>query len=261
MRFLFLGDIVGQPGFDAVRSNLPQIIEENRLDVVIANAENSSNGSGLSPYQFRELTRCGVDVVTMGDHIYRVKELIQCLEDTDQIVKPANFPRKAPGLRWTTTETAAGKLAVVSLIGRVYMKPCDCPFAAIDEVLEEIANQTRYILVDFHAEATGEKQTLGRYLDGRVTAVLGTHTHVTTADEMILPKKTAYQSDVGMCGSHESILGRSISNVIEASTTMIPKPFYVSNKDVQLHGTIVEADSEGSAVGIQRFIFKEENGD
>jgi len=253
MKFLFLGDVVGKPGYTGLRRELPRIREEHGLDAVIANAENASDGSGLMPRQFRRLIETGVDAITMGDHLYRRKEIIEILETSDRLVKPANFPATAPGRTWTIIDTPAGRLAIISLLGRTYMRPVDCPFAAVDLALEEIGKQASHILVDIHAEATGDKQLIGRHLDGRVTAVLGTHTHVPTADSCILPQGTAFQCDVGMCGPYESILGRSISKVLGSSTTFVPDCFYVATQDVRLCGAIIEADETGKATKIERF--------
>ena len=253
MKFLFLGDIVGKPGYSAIRTELPTIRAKLNLDAVVVNAENAADGSGLTPRQYRRLLESGVDVITMGDHVYRQKDLIETLKTSDQIVKPANFPKNSPGRSWTILETPAGRIAVISLLGRLYMRPVDCLFNAVDQALSEIGDQADVILVDIHAEATGDKQLIGRYLDGRVTAVIGTHTHVPTADSQILPGGTAFQCDVGMCGPYESILGRSISRVLESSTSFVPDTFYVATKDVRLSGAIVEADQQGRAMTIERF--------
>ncbi|MGB1927557.1 MAG: YmdB family metallophosphoesterase, partial [Rubripirellula sp.] len=159
----------------------------------------------------------------------------------------------SPGRTWTSIDTGYGKLAIISVLGRTFMRPVDCPFAAVDQALSEIGDQTPHILVDVHAEATSDKQLLARYLDGRVTAVLGTHTHVPTADASILPSRTAFQCDVGMCGPYESILGRSITKVLSSTTTFVPETFHVSMKDVRLSGAIIESDGEGKAISIERF--------
>ncbi|MEL6106251.1 MAG: TIGR00282 family metallophosphoesterase [Planctomycetota bacterium] len=254
MKILFLGDIVGKPGFSAVLQNTQRIRDELELDYVIANAENASDGSGLLPKQFDQLIDSGIDGVTLGDHIFRRKEIIPTLEKSDRIVKPANYPGLASGRRWTLIKRSGRRpLAIVSIMGRVYMRPVDCPFDALDEVLAEIEPHTDQILVDVHAEATSDKQCLGRYLDGRVTAVLGTHTHVPTADACVLPKRTAFQCDVGMCGPYESIIGRDIERVTHTTRTAEPCHFHVATGDVRLCGAIVESDSEGRATTIERF--------
>ncbi|KAA5540522.1 YmdB family metallophosphoesterase [Roseiconus nitratireducens] len=254
MKFLFLGDIVGKPGFNAVLQNTQHIREELDLDYVVANAENASDGSGLMPRQFDRLINGGIDGVTLGDHIFRRKEIIPTLEKSDRIVKPANYPGSAAGRRWTMiTRSGRPPLAIISIMGRVYMRPVDCPFDALDAVLEEIGTQTDHILVDVHAEATSDKQCLARYLDGKVTAVLGTHTHVPTADARVLPNRTAFQCDVGMCGPYESIIGRDIDRVTHTTRTAEPCHFHVATGDVRLCGAIVESDKHGRATSIERF--------
>ena len=199
MRILFIGDIVGKPGYTMICDNLNTIRSRHNVNVVIANAENSADGSGLTPKIYDKLIAAGVDGITLGDHIYRRKEIYSVLSSNSNIVKPANFPEDAPGQKLAIIGEAAGEqVAIVSLMGRVFMKPVDCPFQAADKILSQVPSTVRVILVDFHAEATSDKQLMGRYLDGRVTAVLGTHTHVPTADECILPGGTAFQCDVGM---------------------------------------------------------------
>lgn len=254
MKFLFLGDIVGKPGFSAVIQNVQRVREELELDYVVANAENTTDGSGLMPKQFETLIDSGIDGVTLGDHIFRRKEIIPTLAKSDRIVKPANYPAQASGRCWTLIKRSGRPpLAIVSIMGRVFMKPVDCPFDALDAVLEEIEPHTNQILVDVHAEATSDKQCIGRYLDGRVTAVLGTHTHVPTADTCLLPQQTAFQCDVGMCGPYESIIGRDIDRVTHTTRTAEPCHFHVATGDVRLCGAIVESDADGRAVHIERF--------
>ena len=253
MRFLFLGDIVGKPGYSAVLKQTNALRTEYQLDAVIANAENASDGSGLMPRQFQRLTAEGVDAITLGDHIYRRKEIVDTLESSDRIVKPANYPGQAPGRTWAIVPTSAGPLGIVSLLGRVYMRPVDCPFDAVDRVLAEIGDQARHVIVDIHAEATSDKQVLARYLDGKVTAVLGTHTHVPTADASVLPGGTAFQCDVGMCGPYQSIIGRDIDRVIQTTRTFEPCHFHVATRDVRLCGAVIEADENGKATSIERF--------
>lgn len=238
----------------AVVQNVQRIREELDLDYVIANAENAADGSGLMPKQFDQLIDSGIDGVTLGDHIFRRKEIIKSLQKSDRIVKPANYPDEAAGRRWTVIKRSGRPpLAIVSIMGRVFMRPVDCPFQALDDVLAEIEPHTDQILVDVHAEATSDKQCLARYLDGRVTAVLGTHTHVPTADAIVLPGLTAFQCDVGMCGPYESIIGRDIERVTHTTRTAEPCHFHVATGDVRLCGAIVESDGEGKAVSIERF--------
>ncbi|MEM6688436.1 MAG: TIGR00282 family metallophosphoesterase [Planctomycetota bacterium] len=259
MKFLLLGDVVGKPGYTAVLQNAKRLKKELSLDALIVNAENAADGSGLSPRQFQRLRDAGVDGVTMGDHLLKDKTLRTILESSNRIVKPANYPLATPGLSWMKLPTAAGPLAVISLVGRVMMKPVDCPFLGVDRILDQIEKEAsegpeiRHVLVDIHAEATSEKQAIARYLDGRVTAVLGTHTHVPTADARILPHGTAFQCDVGMTGPYESIIGRSIERILHTTLTMEPTHFHVATGDVRLCGAIVEANENGQATLITRF--------
>lgn len=259
MRILLIGDIVGSPGLKLVTSALAALRKREKLDLVIANAENAADGSGLSPAQYRKLIAAGVDCVTLGDHIYRRSEIGGVLASERNIVKPANYPAQAPGKPWTVVPAANGtSVAVISLLGRVFMRPVDCPWTAIDRVLAEIPGEVKVRIVDFHAEATSDKQLMGRYLDGKVTAVLGTHTHVTTADEQVFPGGTAFQCDVGMTGPHESILGRRIDRVLETTVTFQPTHFEVASGDLRLSGTIVEADpATGQATAIRRLVVTE----
>ena len=254
LKILFLGDIVGKPGYSAVLQNVARVRDEMELDYVVANAENAADGSGLMPKQFDQLIDSGIDAVTLGDHIYKRKEILSSLQKSDRIVRPANYPDSSTGRRWTTIKRGGrAPLGIISVMGRVFMRPVDCPFAALDQVLEEMSGQCEHILVDVHAEATSDKQVLARYLDGKVTAVLGTHTHVPTADATVLPRGTAFQCDVGMSGPYESIIGRDIERVTHTTRTAEPCHFHVATGDVRLCGAIVTADSEGRAIGIERF--------
>lgn len=253
VRILFLGDLVGKPGYSGVLKHAPALREELGLDALVVNAENASDGSGLMPRQHGRLLACGVDAITLGDHIYRCNDLIPTLQTSHRIVKPANYPAAAAGRPWTVVETPKGPLGVISILGRVYMRHVDCPFDALDRVLEEISGAAQHVLVDVHAEATSDKQLIARYLDGKVTAVLGTHTHVPTADASVLPGGTAFQCDVGMCGPYESIIGRDISRVMQATRTFEPCHFHVATRDVRLCGALVDANEEGRATSIERF--------
>ena len=260
MRILLIGDIVGKPGERIVTRTLPALRKRESLDLVIANAENAADGSGLAPSIYRKLIAACVDCVTLGDHIYRRSEIVSVLTTADNVIKPANYPAAAPGKGWCLVTAADGtQVAVVSLLGRVFMRPVDCPWTAADRVLGEIPADVKVRVVDFHAEATSDKQLMGRYLDGRVTAVLGTHTHVTTADEQIFPGGTAFQCDVGMTGPHASILGRRIDRVLETTLTFQPTQFEVAVGDVRLCGTIVDADpASGLATAIRRLVVTEQ---
>lgn len=260
MRILHIGDIVGKPGRDIVRMASYGLRRREGLSLIIANAENACGGSGLTPAAYRELIDCGVDCITMGDHIYRRKELFQTLQSQNNIVKPANFPKSAPGKEFAIVESSGGiRVAVISIMGRVFMRPVDCPWEAIDRVLATIPASVKIRCVDFHAEATSDKQVMGRYLDGRVSYVLGTHTHVPTADEEIFKGGTAFQCDIGMTGPHESIIGRNIERVTETTVTFRPTQFDVARDDVRLSGSIVDIDPEtGRAQSIRRIQIREE---
>jgi metallophosphoesterase (TIGR00282 family) len=251
---LLIGDIVGKPGRHIVEQSLAGLVLREQLDFIVANGENAAGGSGILPDIYRGLVGAGVDCVTLGDHIYRRQEISTVLENEPNIVKPANFPPEAPGRDWSVVTARNGvPVAVISLLGRVFMRPVDCPFAAVDRVLAQLPAEVKVILVDMHAEATSDKQLMGRYLDGRVSAVLGTHTHVPTADEQIFPSGTAFQCDVGMTGPYESILGRRIDRVLETTRTFAPTHFDVATGDVRLSGSIVDVDpATGKATGIRR---------
>jgi hypothetical protein len=259
LKILLIGDIVGKPGKHIVQRALPGLRAEAALDLVIANAENVAGGSGLTPKICGQLLAAGVDCLTMGDHIYRRGEIDAILDGTQPIVKPANFPRAAPGQDWVVVQGTNGvSVAVFSLLGRLFMRPVDCPWTRADQVLAEIPADVTIRVLDFHAEATSEKQLMGRYLDGRVTAVLGTHTHVPTADEQIFPGGTAFQSDVGMTGPYESILGRDIARVMHTTITFRPTYFQVAKHDVRLSGTLVEVDvTTARATAIRRLVVRE----
>jgi metallophosphoesterase (TIGR00282 family) len=260
VRVLFIGDIVGKPGYRMVTRVMPALRESEKLDLVIANAENAADGSGITPNIYRKLVNSGVDCITLGDHIYRRAAIIPTLTSESNIVKPANYPDSAPGRSWAVVTARNGvPVAVFCLIGRVYMRPVDCPFTAADHTLRELPEDVFVRFVDIHAEATSDKQLMGRYLDGRVTAVLGTHTHVATADEQVLPNGTAFQCDVGMTGPFESILGRKIERVLETTISFRPTLFQVATKDVRICGSVVEVDSStGAAKTIRRLVIDEE---
>jgi metallophosphoesterase (TIGR00282 family) len=259
MRILFIGDIVGRPGRDIVVRAVPHLVAERILDLVVANAENAAGGSGLTPAIYKDLVAAGVDVVTLGDHVYRRKEIYPVLEREPNIVRPANLPDEAVGRAWATVEARNGaKVGVFCLLGQLFMQPADSPFRVADRVLAAIPSDVRVRLVDFHVEATSEAQMMGRYLDGRASAVLGTHTHVPTADECILPGGTAFQCDVGMTGPFDSILGRRVDRVLETRLTAHPTQFDVATEDVRLCGSIVEVDADtGRASAIERICVRE----
>ncbi len=260
MRILLIGDIVGKPGRRIVAQALPGLRKREALDFVIANAENSADGSGVTPSIYREMINAGVDCITLGDHIYRRREINSVLESESNIVKPANYPAAAPGKSWTVVNSAAGvPVFVASLMGRVFMRPVDCPWTAADRILKEKPAEAKVAIIDFHAEATSDMQLMGRYLDGRVSAVLGTHTHVPTADEHVQSGGTAFQCDVGMTGPHDSILGRKVECVLETTLTFNPTHFDVATGDVRINGAIIDIDAEtGKATAIRRLCVREE---
>jgi metallophosphoesterase (TIGR00282 family) len=251
---LLIGDIVGKPGRHIVSRAVAGLVRAENIDLVVANAENAAGGSGVTPANYQELMSAGVNCVTLGDHIYRRREIMDVLERQPNIVKPANFPPQAPGREFAVVTARDGsQVGVFSLLGRVFMRPVDCPWAAADRVLAALPPEVKIILLDFHAEATSDKQLMGRYLDGRVSAVLGTHTHVPTADECILPGGTAFQCDVGMTGPLDSVLGRRTDRVMEATLTFNPTHFEVAMHDVRLQGTLVDVDPQtGRATAIRR---------
>jgi metallophosphoesterase (TIGR00282 family) len=254
MLFLFIGDIVGKPGRDIVQRALPGLILSRKLDLVVANAENAAGGSGLTPAIYRKLIEAGVDAITLGDHVYRRKEIYSVFRTEDNLVRPANLPEEAVGRQWAVVQSRSGtQVAVFCVLGQLFMKPADNPWRAADRVLAEIPTEVKVRFLDFHVEATSEAQLMGRHLDGRVSAVLGTHTHVPTADECIMPGGTAFQCDVGMTGPYESIIGRRIDRVMETTLTANPTQFEVASDDCRLCGTLVEIDSEtGLAISIER---------
>ena len=259
MRILFIGDVVGNPGIAIVKRAVPRLRLSESLDMVVVNAENATNGSGVAPRDYRTLRSAGVDAITLGDHIYKKYDIADELADpAEPIVKPANFPTAAPGKDYAIVQIGETPVAVISVMGRTFMRPVDCPFAAMDRVLKEIEGKAKVILVDIHAEATADKYLLGRYLDGRVTALLGTHTHIPTADEQIFPGGTAFQCDVGMTGPYDSILGRRTDRVLHTAMTFQPTAFDVATDDVRLSGAIVDCDSEtGRATAIRRLVVRE----
>jgi len=259
MRLLFIGDIVGRPGRDIVVRAVPLLVRARQLDLVVANAENAAGGSGLTPEIYKDLIAAGVDVVTLGDHVYRRKEIYPTLEREANIVRPANLPEEAIGRTWVAVAARDGTVVgVCCLLGQLFMGPADSPYRVADRVLAAMPSDVRVRLVDFHVEATSEAQMMGRYLDGRVSAVLGTHTHVPTADECILPGGAAFQCDVGMTGPFESILGRRIDRVLETRLTGHPTPFDVATEDVRLCGTIVDVDAaSGRATAIERLCLRQ----
>jgi metallophosphoesterase (TIGR00282 family) len=243
MRLLFIGDIVGEPGVAFVKDALPLLIAHHAVDLVIANAENASGGSGIRPGVFRQLRAAGVDAITLGDHIYKKQEIIPTLLKDESVCKPANFPADAPGREYVIACARDGtRVGVFSLLGRTYMRPVDCPFQAADRVLQALAGNASITVVDMHAEATGDKYLMAHHLKGRVSAVLGTHTHVPTADEQILSGGTAFISDVGMTGPYDSVLGRRVDRVLATTLSFVPSLYDVATGDPRLGGALVDIE-------------------
>jgi len=254
MKILFIGDIVGSPGRDAVVKILPRLKQKHGLDFVIANAENAAGGSGITAAVAEELFNAGIDVLTSGDHIWKKRDIFEIIREEERILRPLNFPIGAPG-RGTGIFCAANgtKVAVVNVQGRVFMEALECPFRTTAEAVTELTKSVKIIVVDIHAEATSEKVALGWYLDGKVSAVLGTHTHIQTADEKILPQGTAYLTDAGMTGPFDSVIGRRVEDVLERFTSCVPVRFEVAENNVQLHGAIIDIDEKsGKAKTISR---------
>ena len=251
MRVLMIGDVIGEPGREAVRILVPELRSEFGIDLVIANGENTAGGFGITPDTAMELTESRVDIITSGNHVWKQKEIIPFINEEWPLIRPANYPPGTPGRGYIRI----GNTVVINLMGRTFMNTLDCPFRGIDQVLKEVGGETppKVIIVDFHAEATSEKQAMGWYTDGRVSAVLGTHTHVGTADARILPKGTAFITDVGMTGPYNSVIGSDIRAVLEGFLTQMPRRFTVPKGPVLLNSVLVDIDDEsGTATSIER---------
>ena len=260
LNILCIGDVVGRPGRRILADRLKPLVKELDIDCIIANAENAAGGSGLTPQIYDKLLRYGVNLITLGDHTYRKRDIIKTLETADSIARPANLSEFAAGRGVAVYKTGKGPtVAVVSLIGRMFMKPAGCPYNAIDKILPSLQQQADIIVVDFHAEATSEKVAMGYHLDGRVSCCFGTHTHVVTADERILPKGTAYITDIGMTGPHDSVLGRKTESVLKSFRTLMPFPFEIASGDVKMSAILVTVDSNSKeAERIERIKIEQE---
>jgi metallophosphoesterase (TIGR00282 family) len=254
LKILFIGDIIGRPGRHLVRDALPRLVDQYMIDLVVANGENAAAGFGLTPDVVAELLDMEIDVLTTGNHVWDKRDGLICLEQEPALLRPANYPVEAPGRGVGVFRTAAGlPVAVVNLEGRVFMKSLDCPFRKADAILEELGSDQRIILVDFHAEATSEKGALAAYLDGRVSAVVGTHTHVQTADERVLPGGTAFISDVGMSGARDSVIGIRKELSIQRLMTQMPVRYEIAKKDPVLCAVVISIDEKtGHANSIER---------
>jgi 2',3'-cyclic-nucleotide 2'-phosphodiesterase len=254
LRLLFLGDIIGEPGRRAVIEMLPTLKSAWELDFVVVNGENVAAGRGITPKLAIDLLRCGAAVITTGDHVWDQKDIVSFIDTEPRLLRPINYPEGTPGGGSIVLETAKGKVGVINVQGRTFMLPAlENPFRCVWDEVEQIRAQTPVILVDVHAETTSEKIALGRFLDGKVSVVAGTHTHVQTADDQIFPGGTAFICDAGMCGPTESVLGREIQPIVQRFYTSMPVNFPVAKGEVKLHGLMVDIDEEsGRAMSVQR---------
>ncbi|MFH1791386.1 MAG: TIGR00282 family metallophosphoesterase [Candidatus Omnitrophota bacterium] len=254
MRVMMIGDIVGKPGRDAVKTILPRLISEKGIDFVVANGENAAGGSGMTPSICDELLSSGVDVITSGDHIWKKREIVDYISVSDRVLRPLNYPQGVPGRGAAVVESRGGvRVGVINLVGRVFMEPVESPFRTGMEAAKWLKEKTPVILVDLHAEATSEKIAMGYYLDGIVSVLAGTHTHVQTADEKILTGKTAYITDCGMTGPFDGVIGRQKEQILARFITQMPTRFEMAEGDVRLNGVIVDVDEKtGFADSIRR---------
>ena len=254
MNILLIADIVGKPGRWAISQILPELKRTHQIDFTIANVENAAGGFGLTKEIAQKIRHYGVDCLTSGNHIWDRKDIFPYLNESLRILRPANYPPDVPGRGTAIFDlTNDFKIGVMNIQGKVYIKEIDCPFRIADKEIEKLKKETKIIIVDLHAEATSEKMALGWYLDGKVSAVLGTHTHVQTADEMILPQGTAYITDVGMTGAHDSVIGINKEDAITRFLTQIPRRFTVAKNDIKFCGALVKIDPDsGKALSIER---------
>ncbi|MEI5906261.1 TIGR00282 family metallophosphoesterase [Bacillus spongiae] len=261
MQLLFIGDVVGSPGRDMIKTYLPKLKEKYRPHFTIINGENSAGGRGITEKIYRQFLESGANVVTLGNHAWDNREVFEFIDGAKALVRPANFPHNAPGKGLIFQKFNALEIAVINLQARTFMPALDCPFTEAEKLVEEARERTNIIFVDFHGEATSEKQAMGWYLDGKVTAVVGTHTHVQTADERILPKGTAYLSDVGMTGPYDGILGMEREAVIGRFLTSLPTRFEVPKEGrTQLSACLIDIDEKtGKARKIQRILINDDH--
>lgn len=251
MKVLIIGDVVGKPGRNILTDYLER--KKSEYDMIVVNGENAAAGFGLTEKIAKQFYEIGVDAITSGNHIWDKKEMVEYLKNDHRILRPLNYPKGVSGVGWNIFTTPTGeKVGVVSLQGRIFMPPIDCPFQRITEVLDEIRKQTTNIIVDFHAEATSEKMAMGRFLDGKVSVVLGTHTHIQTSDSRILDGGTGYITDIGMTGSHDGIIGMTVDSVLPRFLTSLPTKFAICNDNVRINGIEVELDQYGKCSDIKR---------
>ncbi len=250
MKILFIGDIVGAPGRHMVSAHLPRLIEEYQVDFIIANGENSAGGFGITRKVFYELHDCGVDVFTMGNHTWDNRDIFNFIQNEKRLLRPANLPPGLPGRGMGLYQLGDVSLAVINLLGRVYLPSVDCPFRTVDLLLKQAQAETPYIFIDFHAEATSEKIAMGWYVDGRASVCVGTHTHVQTADGRILPKGTGYITDVGMTGPRDSVLGVDKNIIIKRFLDGLPAKFETARGDLQFNGVVADIDGQGHCTSL-----------
>jgi len=249
----FIGDVIGEPGRKALFLSLSKMINKKKVDLVLANGENASGGFGITGKIAGKLYSYGVDCITTGNHVWRNKEIFKFISEDPKLIRPANYPKETPGKGWIIIEKNEVKIAVLNLLGRVFMEPLECPFKTAHKEVSILRKQTKIILIDFHGEATSEKVAMGWYMDGMVSAVIGTHTHVQTADERILPGGTAYITDIGMTGPFDSIIGMKKENALRKFVTMLPTKFSVAENDIRINGVVITIDKEtGRALMIER---------
>lgn len=245
MNILLIGDIIGEPGREAIRELLPRLRKDHNLEFIVANGENAAGGNGITPTVAEELFSYGVDVITSGDHIWKNKEILKVLDQDPRILRPSNYPAGAPGKGYSVYLTSVGNtIAVINLMGRVFMQAIDCPFKTASRIINELSTKAKIIIVDFHAEATSEKIAMGWHLDGKVSCVAGTHTHVPTRDARILPQGTAYLTDLGMAGSQDSVIGVNKDAVLHRFLTQLPTRFEPARENIWLYGAIVSIDPD-----------------
>jgi 2',3'-cyclic-nucleotide 2'-phosphodiesterase len=254
MRVLFIGDVVGKPGRAGLERAMPELRDRHSPDVVIANGENTAGGIGITEKTARELFQSGVDVITTGNHVYKHRDAYEFLDRAERVIRPANYPSGNPGRGHTVVEAAGKRVGVINLSGSLYLRVARYPFPVADELVERLEPETDALIVDFHCELTSEKVAMGWHLDGRVAAVLGTHTHVPTADARVLPGGTAYISDVGMTGSRAGVIGVKRHQAVEAFRTQMPIRFETAEEDVWVHAVVVDVREDGLADSVEQVL-------
>ena len=260
MKILFIGDVVGSPGRKMIHEYLPKLKQKYKPTITIVNGENASGGKGINEKIYKGFLEVGVQIVTLGNHSWDNKDVFEFIDDAKTLVRPANYPAGTPGKGFTIVKVNEIEIAVINIIGRTFLLPNDCPFRKVEQIVSKVRKQTPFIFVDFHAEATSEKQAMGWFLDGKVSAVVGTHTHVQTADNRVLPNGTAYITDVGMTGPYDGILGMDTSAVLNKFLTNLPVRFEVAKGREQLNGVLVTLDKKtGLANSLERIVINDDH--